>query len=68
VPSLQTGTSTAGAARLQIEGIKLGVRSTLGSTEMAKGQIKKNTGNKPKLSVKEKKQKKKEKAAKKASG
>lgn len=34
-----------------------------GSNEMAKGQIKKNSGNKPKLSVKEKKEKKKEKAA-----
>jgi hypothetical protein len=33
---------------------------------MAKGQVRKNSGNKPKLSVKEKKQKKKEKAAKKA--
>lgn len=45
----------------------LSERSTLGSIEMAKGQVKKNTGNKPKLSVKEKKQKKKEKAALKAS-
>jgi len=30
---------------------------------MAKGQVKKNSGKKPKLSVKEKKQKKKDKAA-----
>ena len=30
---------------------------------MAKGQVKKNSGNKPKLSVKENKQKKKDKAA-----
>lgn len=35
---------------------------------MAKGQVKKNSGNKPKLSVKEKKQKKKEKAAAKGNG